>query len=201
MKRQQKFLEYRGYDFDQKYIIHDMGYIFSTIREEFLKPFSDGRRGYDKVKVYDVNRIPYTVSVHRLVMENFNPIADMEKYEVDHLNNNKQDNRIENLQWVTKQENVRRQNERIIERTSIDEEGNVVIAGKRNIVQDYKYKICEMYFVKRMSMIDISKILNIDAQSISYFLRGKTYRGSYSKIWCEIYGVDHIIRTSERFND
>ena len=201
MKRQQKFLEYRGYDFDQKYIIHDMGYIFSTIREEFLKPFSDGRRGYDKVKVYDVNRIPYTVSVHRLVMENFNPIDGMEKYEVDHLNNDKQDNRIENLQWVTKQENVRRQNERIIERTSIDEEGNVVIAGKRNIVQDYKYKICEMYFVKRMSMIDISKILNIDAQSISYFLRGKTYRGSYSKIWCEIYGVDHIIRTSERFND
>lgn len=201
MKRQQKFLEYRGYDFDQKYIIHDMGYIFSTIREEFLKPFSDGRRGYDKVKVYDVNRIPYTVSVHRLVMENFNPITDMEKYEVDHLNNDKQDNRIENLQWVTKQENVRRQNERIIERTSIDEEGNVVIAGKRNIVQDYKYKICEMYFVKRMSMIDISKILNIDAQSISYFLRGETHRGSYSKIWCEIYGVDHIIRTSERFND
>lgn len=201
MKRQQKILEYRGYDFDQKYIIHDMGYIFSTIREEFLKPFSDGRRGYDKVKVYDVNRIPYTVSVHRLVMENFNPIADMEKFEVDHLNNNKQDNRIENLQWVTKQENLRRQNERIIERTSIDEEGNVVIAGKRNIVQDYKYKICEMYFAKRMSMMDISKILNIDAQSISYFLRGETHRGSYSKIWCEIYGVDHIIRTSERFND
>lgn len=201
MKRQQKFLEYRGYDFDQKYIIHDMGYIFSTIREEFLKPFSDGRRGYDKVKVYDVNRIPYTVSVHRLVMENFNPIADMEKFEVDHLNNNKQDNRIENLQWVTKQENLRRQNERIIERTSIDEEGNVVIAGKRNIVQDYKYKICEMYFAKRMSMMDISKILNIDAQSISYFLRGETHRGSYSKIWCEIYGIDHIIRTSERFND
>lgn len=201
MKRQQKFLEYRGYDFDQKYIIHDMGYIFSTIREEFLKPFPDGRRGYDKVKVYDVNRIPYTVSVHRLVMENFNPIADMEKFEVDHLNNNKQDNRIENLQWVTKQENIRRQNERIIERTSIDKEGNVVIAGKRNIVQDYKYKICEMYFAKRMSMMDISKILNIDAQSISYFLRGETHRGSYSKIWCEIYGVDHIIRTSERFND
>ena len=201
MKRKQKFLEYRGHDFDRKCIIHDMGYIFSTIREEFLKPFSDGRRGYDKVKVYDVNRIPYTVSVHRLVMENFNPIADMEKYEVDHLNNNKQDNRIENLQWVTKQENVRRQNIRIIERTSIDEEGNVVIAGKRNIVQDYKYKICEMYFAKRMSMIDISKILNIDAQSISYFLRGETHRGSYSKIWCEIYGVDHIIRTSERFND
>lgn len=201
MKRKQKFLEFRGYDFDMNYIIHDMGYVFSTIRGEFLKPFSDGRRGYEKVKVYDINKIPYTVSVHRLVMENFNPIDGMEKYDVDHLNGIKNDNRIENLQWVTKQENVRRRVIRNSQNRSIDSEGNIVIAGKRNIVQDYRYKICEMYFIQGMSMIDISKILNIDAQSISYFLRGETHRGSYSKIWCEIYGVDHIIRTSERFND
>lgn len=201
MKRKQKFLEFRGHDFDQKYIIHDMGYIFSTLSGEFLKPFSDGRRGYDKVKVYDINKIPYTVSVHRLVMENFNPIIGMENYDVDHLNGIKNDNRIENLQWVTKQENVRRRDIRKTENQSEDSEGNIVIAGKRNIVQDYRYKICEMYFLQRMSMIDISKILNIDAQCISYFLRGETQRGAYSKIWCEIYGVKHIIRTSERFND
>lgn len=201
MKRKQKFLEFRGHDFDTNYIIHDMGYIFSTIRGEFLKPFSDGRRGYDKVKVYDTERIPHTVSVHRLVMENFNPITDMDKFDVDHLNGNKNDNRIENLQWVTKQENVRRQVMRRNENTSTDSEGNIIIAGKRNIVQDYRYKICEMYFIQGMSMIDISKILNIDAQRISYFLRGETHKEAYSKVWCEIYGVKYIVRTSERFND
>ena len=43
-------------------------------------------------------------SVHRLVKETFDPIKGMEikgKYEVHHINNNGNDNRLENLIWVS----------------------------------------------------------------------------------------------------
>lgn len=47
-------------------------------------------------------------SVHRLVMLTWRPIPNAEELTVDHLNHNKRDNSLENLEWVTQEENLRR---------------------------------------------------------------------------------------------
>lgn len=47
-------------------------------------------------------------SAHRLVMLTWRPIPDAEELTVDHLNHNKRDNSIYNLEWVTKEENLKR---------------------------------------------------------------------------------------------
>ena len=47
-------------------------------------------------------------SAHRLVMLTWRPIPDAEELTVDHLNHNKRDNSIGNLEWVTKEENLKR---------------------------------------------------------------------------------------------
>lgn len=50
-------------------------------------------------------------SVHRLVLLTFKPIPNAEDLTIDHLNHNKRDNSIYNLEWVTKEENERRAKE------------------------------------------------------------------------------------------
>ena len=48
---------------------------------------------------------PNTKLVHRLVAETFLE-REEGKVEIDHINRDKQDNRIENLRWVTREENM-----------------------------------------------------------------------------------------------
>ena len=55
-------------------------------------------------------------TVHRLVMLTWRPIPNAEELTVDHLNHNKRDNSLENLEWVTKEENLRRAEEDLIKK-------------------------------------------------------------------------------------
>jgi hypothetical protein len=45
---------------------------------------------------------------HRLVMKTWRPTTAMDKLTVDHLDHNKRNNSVENLEWVTRAENMRR---------------------------------------------------------------------------------------------
>lgn len=53
--------------------------------------------------------------VHRLVLMTFNPVDNMDKLEVNHIDENKENNCLENLEWVTSKENCnyRTRNKRV----------------------------------------------------------------------------------------
>lgn len=75
------------------------------IEGALLKPHLN-KYGYLTIHLRDKNRSK-VLQCHRLVMLTFEPISNSETMEVNHKNENKQDNRLSNLEWTTHLENVR----------------------------------------------------------------------------------------------
>lgn len=73
------------------------------------KPMKGGvdRCGYREVSLSYYPHYQKTALVHRLVLSTFSPIENMELYDVNHINGNKLDNRLENLEWCTRSENIK----------------------------------------------------------------------------------------------
>ena len=85
-----------------RYLIYPDGTVFTRIRRRFLKQ-TVTKDGYHRVGLCRDGK-QKMFSVHRLVAIHFIPNPD-NKPEVDHINQNTHDNRLENLRWVTALEN------------------------------------------------------------------------------------------------
>lgn len=74
-----------------------------TKDKKIRKVLIDSKKGYCRVKTEKG-----VIALHRLVMITWKPEKNMENLTVDHLNHNKRDNSLKNLEWVTREENTRR---------------------------------------------------------------------------------------------
>ena len=87
--------------YKEKYLVSDKGDVYEENKNYIRKKKqSTDKYGY---KVTGING--KVEKVHRIVMEAFERKSDLT---VDHLNMNKQDNRLENLEYVTAGENAKR---------------------------------------------------------------------------------------------
>ena len=149
------------YEFCNNYFADDNGHIWSEYKQDYLTEYED-KNGYKKVVLMTKDKPGkgHRFSVHRLILETFNPVSDMQNLQVDHINGNCQDNRLENLRWTTCSENLNNENTKPNRRV-YDQNGTHNASAKfdeetlRNLIQDInsglykrkellkKYDICE----------------------------------------------------------
>lgn len=73
-------------------------------KELIKKPYKTWNGYYVVHMGKDVNK---SVLVHRAVMETFNPIDGMENLQVNHIDGDKSNNHLSNLEWVDRSGNMR----------------------------------------------------------------------------------------------
>jgi hypothetical protein len=166
--------------FDNQYEISSFGQIRSidgyVIRKNGWKYFRKGKilkpskhQGYFKGAVC-VNKKMVSYKIHRLVAECFLD-KESEFLEVNHKNGIKTDNTVDNLEWVTRQENIQHCIDNKLQTAFKGEEvGNSKL--KENEVLDIRKK-----FIPRVySRAKLAKEYNVSQATIKDILHKRTWR-------------------------
>lgn len=155
-------------DFDGLYEASILGRIRSVTRTDPIGRIRNGKvlslckkgNGY----LYftgTINGRRKNMYVHRAVMSAFCPTADSDKYEVDHIDCNKENNRLDNLEWVTSEENINRASN-----------NGLLVNKDRSLSKD---QVIDIYLDDR-SQYEIAREYGICQTGISAIKRGKTYK-------------------------
>lgn len=86
-----------------EYLVSSNGIVKTAKTGRLLTPIIDAR-GYERVCLFKVNR-EKRYKVHRLVAITFIPNPE-NKPQVNHKDGNKRNNNVDNLEWVTNEENM-----------------------------------------------------------------------------------------------
>lgn len=87
----------------ENYQISKDGKVYNKIKQIFMKP-NLSKYGYYRVGLTNANG-KKIISIHRLVAKAYLPNT-LNKPQVNHINGIKSDNRLENLEWATREENM-----------------------------------------------------------------------------------------------
>lgn len=141
------------------------------LNEKFLSLQSD-EAGYFHVRLCK-NNIKDIRNVHRLVAEAY-LFNDYKKgLDVNHKNGNRKDNRIENLEFVTRQQNVKHGFDVLNRKINMD----------RLNISVLQYDLQGNFIAKHKSITEATKSMNGGSKSnISKCVKGKT-KTAYKYMW------------------
>lgn len=113
--------------------------------------------------------------VHRLVLEAFNPVVNMESLEVNHIDEDKTNNKLDNLQWVSAKQNC-----------------NYGTRNKNISINGVRYEIyCPELDKKSYSQKEAAQYMGISVGAMSGYVNGKSRpRNGYHWIRVGGYGYE-----------
>lgn len=153
---------------DTSYFITEDGKVWSDKTNKFLKTYKRDN-GYLSVSLgRGVVKL-----VHRLVAETYLPNPSGLP-EVDHLDANKSNNHVNNLEWVTHEENMERANMNGLLGKNQDPKGSR--NGMSRLDEMIVAYIRQQYATGKYNQKRLAKVFGVNQQSISNIVNNKSWR-------------------------
>lgn len=152
----------------ENYVVYPDGRIWSKYKKDFLIPQDNGT-GYMKV-LLKLNGKPTNVYVHRLVATAFIP-NPLRLLEVNHIDGDKKNNRVSNLEWCTCAENKRH-----AVHNDLTNKGEKNHAHKLTEEQIKQIRAEYVYGSKDKNQRALARKYNVSQTAIRYILNGRNWR-------------------------
>jgi len=151
--------------YEDLYAISNLGRLHSNRAERVMKPAPDNDGYYKTMLCRDRHRL--SVSIHRLVAQAFIPNPENKK-QVNHIDGNKQNNCVENLEWCTQKENIH----------------HAFKIGLRPVGEDRVYskldnsgiRLIKLLRGRKIPMQSIGVILGVSYTTISGVIHGRSWK-------------------------
>ena len=153
------------YNLKFNYYITDDGKVWSERTQKYLS-FQYDKNGYVKVQMRSTDNKSHRYSIHRLVLENFKPVENMENLQVNHIDGDKKNNNLTNLEWTTSEENIRH---------AIDNNLRATINGASKLTPE---QVIEIYrrATNGERNIDLGKEFNIHPDQVGRIKNKKAWK-------------------------
>lgn len=155
------------------YTINELGEIKNQNTKNIIKHKIE-KNGYVRVSLMKKGGGTTYVSLHRVLMMAFKPVQNMKDLQVNHKNGNKQDNCLENLEWVTCKENIHHAWKNSLS-SAKDIEGEKT--NFANYIEENALKVIELLKTNKYTDKQISEITGLPVKSfIARIRRKETWR-------------------------
>ena len=178
-----------------RYCITKSGEVYSLFSNRYMSQ-NKSHNGYVTVNIVSDNGKSFTKKIHRLVLQVFKPIENDKDMQVNHIDGNKENNNLSNLEWLTYEENMIHAHQTNLiganfsnEHTVFPEEHELIFSDYREMISSRKdideelvhviyqrlqdgYRICDLSKMIGVKDYTIKGLVNNPNKEMTEILKG-----------------------------